>query len=201
MIVPRRLGATWADSFTRANQNGLGNGWVLGNSSTQPAISSNTATCTTTTSGYYPAIFPQPARTDRFYVQVQLASAPTSTGFAALIRCNTGFTQQVGAFASSAATSSAILWLQTANASTSTTEASNSVTWSSGQYLTITAAGNVYTQWQSSTPDWRAGTTVLTWTDSGGSTSSGPAFRYGGIAVQYGAPASAPLQNFILSDY
>lgn len=199
MIVPRRLGVAWADSFTRANQSGLGNGWTLGNGSAQPAISSNTATCTTTTSGYYPAIYPQQARTGRYYVQAQLASAPTGAGVAVLIACNSTFTQQVAAFVSNAATSSAIYWVQTPTASTATSEASNTTTWSSGQYLTITANGTVYTQWQSSSPSWWTGTSVCTWTDSG-STSSGLGFRYGGIAVQY-SPASAPLQNFIMSDY
>lgn len=199
-VVVRRQGVTWADSFTRANQSALGNGWTLGNGSTQPAISSNAAACTTTTSGYYPAIWQQ-ARTDRYYVQVQLDGAPTATGVAVLIRCNTGFTQQVGAFVSSAATSSAILYIQTATASTATTEASNSTTWSSGQYLTISANGNVYTQWKSSTPVWQTGTAVLTWTDSSNVTSTGLGFRYGGIAQQYGSPASVPVQNFVMSDY
>lgn len=201
MLFLRRQGVVWADSFTRANQNALGNGWTVGNGTTQPAISSNSAACTTTTAGYYPAIYPQQARTDRYYVQVQLNGSPTATGVAVLIRCNAGFTQQVGAFVSSAATSTAILYIQNATASSNTTEASGTTTYSSGQYLTVSCAGNVYTQWQSSTPAWQAGTAVLTWTDSSNVTSSGLGNRYGGIATQYSAGASVPIQNFILADY
>lgn len=201
MTLVRRQGVTWADSFTRANQSALGNGWTLGNGSTQPAISSNSAACTTTTGGYYPAIYPQQARTDRYYVQVQLNGSPTATGVAVLIRCNTGFTQQVAAFVSSAATSTAILYIQNGTASSATTEVSGSTTYSSGQYLTISAAGNVYTQWKSSTPVWQTGTAVLTWTDSSNVTSTGLGLRYGGVAVQYGSVASVPIQNFVMSDY
>lgn len=200
LIVPRCLGVTWADSFTRANQSALGNGWTLGNGTTQPAINSNTAAATTTTSGYYPALFGAQARTDRYYVQVLLAGAPTTAGVAVLIRCNPGFTQQVAAFVSSASTSTAILWVKNATASSSTTEASTTGTWSSGQYLTLTAAGNVYTQWRSSTPAWWSGTNTLSWTDSGGSISTGLGNRWGGIAVQY-TPASAPVSNFVMADY
>lgn len=201
MFFLRRAGVTWADSFTRANQSALGNGWTLGNGSTEPAISSNSATYTGSTAGYYPALYPQPARTDRVYAQVQLGT-PTSVGTAVLVRCNVGFTQQVAGFASTGSPSTAILLIQTATGSTATTEASNATaTWASGQYLTITAAGTVYTVWQSSTPAWQSGTNVLSWTDSGSATSTGLAYRYGGIGVQYGSPASAPVKNFVLSDY
>jgi len=202
MMFLRRLGVTWADSFTRANQSGLGNGWTLGSGSTQPALSSNTAACTSATAGYYPAIYPQQVRTDRYYVQAKLAGAPSAVAVALLTRCNTAFTQQVGVFISSSSDTQ-ILLVQTATGSTATTEATSSTTWSSGQYVTLTAAGNVYTVWKSTTPAWQSGgTNVLSWTDSGAATSTGLGYRYGGIGVQYdGTNLSAPLQNFVMSDY
>jgi hypothetical protein len=199
VIVPRWAGVTWSDTFTRANQSALGNGWTLGNGTTEPAISSNTATYTGSTAGYYPALYPQPVRTDRFYAQVMLGT-PTASGVAVMIRCNSGFTQQVAAFASSASTSSAILFVKNGTGSSSTSEASTTGTWSSGQFLTIACAGNVYSMYRSSTPAWQSTASILSWTDSGATTSIGVGFRLGGIAVQY-TPASGPVSNFVLSDY
>ncbi len=198
--VVRRQGVTWADSFTRANQSGLGNGWTLGNGTAYPAIVSNAAAATTAATGYHPALYPQQARTDRYYTQVTLDGAPTSVAVALLTRCNTAFSQQVGCFLTSSGTS--ILYVQNATASTATTEASNSTTWASGNYFTVTCAGNVYTAWKSTTPTWQTGTLVLSWTDSTPVTSTGLGFRYGGLACQYdGTTLSSPVQNFVISDY
>lgn len=196
----RRLGVTWADSFTRANQSGLGNGWTLGNGTAYPAIVSNAAAATTAATGYHPALYPAQARTDRYYVQVTLDGTPSSVAVAVLIRCNIGFTQQVGCFVASTGTS--ILYVQNATASTATTEASNSTTWASGNYFTVTCAGNVYTAWKSTTPTWQTGTNILSWTDSSNVVSTGLGNRYGGISCQYdGTTLSVPVQNFVMSDY
>lgn len=167
-------------------------GFTLGNGSTSPAFSSGTASMSGGTDGYYPAIYSSPVTSNAWYVQGTLASSPTSVAAGFLIGCNTTFSQQIAILFNTSGTY--ITLVTNATGSSATNEVSTGTVWSSGDVCRVTAVGNYYTVY-------RNGSLFSSWPDSGGATSSGASYKYGGLVVQRSSfTNSCSLSNLIIAD-
>ncbi len=182
--------AAYTDNFTRSN-GALGANWSNGNGS-DPQIVSNQAAMGGTTDGYYPSRWASPAATDRWMVSVTYGATPSGTLSGALIRANSGWTQQVITGASNANTY--IYTATAASGGTETQRATVATGFASGDTLKIVALGNLYTVYKN-------GTSILTWTDSGGVVGTGSANRNGGIWLQRASFVnSSPISLWTMSD-
>jgi hypothetical protein len=159
-------------------------GFTLGNGSTDPTMSSGSATETSSTDGWYPAVWATPVDTDSQYSQVKLTSAPithlqtpSNNSSGPVVRCNSGFTQWV--MAGSDASGIYIMTATSGSGGTVTVRATYGTGPASGDVIKLQAVGNLYTLF-------RNGASVATWTDSGGVISIGPSNRLCGLFVSHG---------------
>lgn len=172
-------------------------GFTLGNGSAIQ-MSSGIASVTGSTDGWYPALYTAtPVASDSWYAQITVASAPTSVPAAVVIRGNSSTWQQVAiAFGSS---DTYVVFMTSASASGAVTEVTLTTTFASGDVCRVTAVpipsgGSLYTIYKNTT-------SIGGWTDSGAVSSSGPAYRLGGVAVQRNSfTNSCNLSNLIIAD-
>jgi len=155
-------------------------GFTLGNGS-GIAMSGGTASLSGSTDGWYPALYTAtPVASDAFFAQCTVASTPTSVPSALLIRGNSSTWQQVAVGFGSAATY--LIFMTSATASGAVTESTIATVFASGDVCRVTAVpivtgGTLYTAYQN-------GASIGVWTDSGATSSSGSAYRLGGLAMQ-----------------
>jgi hypothetical protein len=174
-------------------------GFTFGNGSTNPVMSSGVASMTVGgADGYYPALWATPCFTNNMFCQVTLASSmttqnpgsPDETKVGPMVRCNSGFTQQVWAGADGSGIR--IMTMTSGTGGTVTDRATWAGSPASGGVVLLTAVGNLYTAYYN-------GTAVCSWTDSGGVISGNN--KYCGIVVSnYSFNTSGKASTMTLGD-
>jgi hypothetical protein len=167
-------------------------GWTYGDTSGDPGFASGIVTWPSSgTAAVQPAQWAVHMQTDYMTVSCILGTM-TSQGSGVYLRGNSGFTNRV----SVQATSSGIyIWTYSSGSDNGTNRASKTsgVSPASGNILTLTCVGTLYTAYLN-------GVSEVTWTDSGNTQTIGASNRLCGVVGINGSSHSGPINTVIFQD-